>query len=127
MLFRLAKEGLRLHIDTYPATHAFFGFPLSFSVSHTFRQSTADALRDVLSFLGGDRALVGGKKHAAIPTMSLLDRVFLHHRSWHTYRRFATGELHWIWEDWNVHSFRGLYCYRRHWLPCVPVRERQVA
>mmetsp|Transcript_9151 Transcript_9151/g.23934 ORF Transcript_9151/g.23934 Transcript_9151/m.23934 type:complete len:568 (-) Transcript_9151:124-1827(-) len=69
----LRERGFDCILKSYPATHAFLGFPFSWPTPQNFRQSCVDCMRDFSAFLNG----VPAKEHeATIPRLPLYERLF---------------------------------------------------
>mmetsp|Transcript_780 Transcript_780/g.2117 ORF Transcript_780/g.2117 Transcript_780/m.2117 type:complete len:564 (+) Transcript_780:111-1802(+) len=66
----LQERGFECVLKTYPATHAFLGFPCSFPLARQFQQSAVDCMRDILSYLRGAPFEVSPAK---VPPKSLVD------------------------------------------------------
>eukprot|EP00930_Biecheleria_cincta_P046517 TRINITY_DN32089_c0_g1_i1.p1 TRINITY_DN32089_c0_g1~~TRINITY_DN32089_c0_g1_i1.p1 ORF type:complete len:537 (+),score=85.10 TRINITY_DN32089_c0_g1_i1:29-1612(+) len=68
----LKKHGFDSVLKTYPGTHAFLGFPVSFPLAKQFQQSATDCVRDTLAYLAGSPF---DASPAPIPPKTFVDTV----------------------------------------------------
>lgn len=68
----LKRHGFDSVLKTYPGTHAFLGFPVSFPLARQFQQSAVDCMRDTLAYLAGTPF---DESPSPIPPKTVLDTV----------------------------------------------------